>query len=54
MSTTPVKEILRELPRSTRIGAPSGLWWRNEALGEKLYIHKRYHKDVVEADALAS
>lgn len=53
MSTTPVKEIIRELPRSTRIGAPTGLWWRSESLGEKLYVHKRFHKDVVEADSLA-
>jgi hypothetical protein len=47
---TPVKEVLRELPRNTRIGPPSGLWWRCESLGEKLYVHKRFHKDVNAAD----
>ena len=26
--------------------APSGLWWRCETLGEPVYIHKRFHKDV--------
>lgn len=48
---TPVKAILRELPRNTRIGPPSGLWWRCETLGERLYINKRFHKDVNAADA---
>jgi hypothetical protein len=49
-STTPVNEVLRELPRSTRIGPPSGLWWKSESLGERLYVHKRFHKDVNAAD----
>jgi len=31
--------------------APSGLWWRCETLGEPVYIHKRFHKDVTRADA---
>lgn len=48
---TPVKAVLRELPRNTRIGPPSGLWWRCETLGERLYINKRFHKDVNAADA---
>lgn len=49
---TPVNEVLRELPRNTRIGPPSGLWWRCETLGEKLYINKRFHKDVNAADGV--
>jgi hypothetical protein len=49
---TPVKSVLRELPRGVRIGQPSGLWWRSESLGERLYIHKRFHKDVNAADAV--
>ena len=49
---TPVKEILRELPRQTKIGNPSGLWWRCDSLGERLYVHKRFHKDVNAADAV--
>lgn len=48
---TPVKALERELPRQTRIGPASGLWWRCESLGPKLYIHKRFHKDVTAADA---
>ena len=50
---TPVNEILRELPRATRIGPPTGLWYRCDQLGERLYIHKRFHKDIVAADSAA-
>ena len=50
MTTTPIKEILHELPCSTRIGPASGLWYKT-ALGERVYINKRYHKDVAAADA---
>jgi hypothetical protein len=50
LSATAVNEVLRELPRSTRIGPPSGLWWKCESLGERLYVHKRFHKDIKVAD----
>ena len=50
--TTPVNEIVNELPRNTRIGPASGLWYKCDSLGERLYIGKRFHKDVAEADAL--
>ncbi|MGH3255513.1 MAG: hypothetical protein ACRDOU_08910 [Streptosporangiaceae bacterium] len=43
--------IETEVPRATRIGDPSGLWWPCDTLGRKLYIHRRFHKDVKEADA---
>ena len=52
--TTPVNAVVAELPRETRIGPATGLWYRCESLGERLYIHKRYHKDVAAADALLS
>lgn len=51
---TSVNEVLRELPRGTRIGPPEGLWWRCETLGEKLYVHRRFHKDVNAADGVAA
>lgn len=54
LSTAAVNEVLRELPRSTRIGPPSGLWWKSESLGERLYVHKRFHKDVNAADGAAA
>ena len=53
MSMTPVKAVLHEFPRSTRIGPAGGLWYKCETLGEPLYIAKRFHKDVEAADALA-
>ena len=52
MAVTPVKEAVAEFPRATRIGPASGLWFKCEALGETLYIHKRFHKDIAAADAL--
>jgi len=51
---TPVREIVHEVPRATKIGPPTGLWLKTTALGERLYIAKRFHKDVAEADALAA
>ena len=50
-TTTPIKEVLRELPRSTRIGPASGLWYKTDSLGETMYVAKRFHKDITEADA---
>ena len=49
---TPVGEVMAEFPRQTAIGPAHGLWYRTDALGETLYIAKRFHKDVAEADAL--
>jgi hypothetical protein len=51
LQTTVIKGLLRELPRSTQIGPAHGLWYRTDVLGEKLYIHKRFAKDVDAADA---
>ena len=47
------KSLVRELPRATKIGPASGLWYKCESLGEKMYIHKRFHKDIATADQLA-
>jgi hypothetical protein len=46
-----IKALLREVPRATQIGPPHGLWYRTDVLGEKLFIHKRFAKDITEADA---
>jgi len=51
-TTAKVKDLLAAHPRQTRIGPPSGLWWKCESLGEKMYVHKRFHKDVEQADAV--
>jgi hypothetical protein len=42
---------VRELPRTTIIGPAHGLWYRFDALGERLYVHKRFHKDIAAADS---
>jgi hypothetical protein len=47
---TPVKEVLREVPRSVTIGPAHGLWYRCDVLGEKLYINRRFFKDIETAD----
>jgi hypothetical protein len=44
--------IIQSLPRTTQIGPPSGIWWKCTSLGEPLFIHKRFHKDVEKADEL--
>lgn len=50
-SVTAVKDVVAEFPRNTRIGPATGVWYKCDTLGERLYIHKRFHKDVAEADA---
>jgi hypothetical protein len=39
------------LPRQTPLGPVSGLWSATNVNGEKLWVHKRFHKDVAAADA---
>ncbi len=48
-----VKGVLRELPRETKIGSPRGLWFRTDALGERLWIPFQFFKDVKRADGAA-
>lgn len=45
------KELEARLPRGTRIGPLSGIWGQSESLGQRVWIHKRFHKDVAAADA---
>jgi hypothetical protein len=33
-------------------GEGSEMWWRPDTLGERLYVHRRLHKDVTAADAV--
>lgn len=49
---TTIKGVLGELPRATVIGPASGLWWKCMTLGETVYVHKRFHKDVLAADQM--
>jgi hypothetical protein len=50
LSITQVNEVLAELPRQTVIGPAHGLWYKTESLGQRLYINRRFHKDVAAAD----
>lgn len=52
LRTTPVNSVAGEFARATRIGPATGLWYKCETLGERLYINRRYQKDVETADAL--
>lgn len=45
--------ILFEVPRSTRLGPPSGLWHTISFPSEEIRVHKRFHKDIEQADAQA-
>ena len=47
------RSVIRTLPRSTRIGPASGLWYRTAALGEDLRISKRFFGEIEAADAQA-
>jgi hypothetical protein len=48
--SSPVKGILAEYPRQLTIGPAHGLWYRCDAFGDRLYINKRFFKDVAMAD----
>jgi hypothetical protein len=48
-SLATAKGVAFEAPRQ-QLGEPSGLWWKCTALPETLYVHKRFHKDVVAAN----
>jgi hypothetical protein len=49
---SPVKDVEREVSRTTKIGPASGLWYLCDSLGEKLYINRRFHKDIRVADSI--
>jgi hypothetical protein len=48
---TKPKSIEARLPRQTQLGPVSGLWGQTNALGKRVWVHKRFHKDVEAADA---
>jgi hypothetical protein len=51
---TKPQQVLARLPRSTRLGPVKGVWAKAQVNGEKLYVHRRFHKDVVSADGVMS
>jgi hypothetical protein len=52
ITQSPVKAIEHELPRWTRIGPATGLWYRFDAPSGKLYVNRRFFKDIEAADAV--
>ena len=53
-SITPVGQVEFQVPRGTRIGPATGLWYKSQSLGQPLYINRRFFKDVAAADELAA
>jgi hypothetical protein len=51
LRSSALKEVLAELPGQTVIGPLAGMWSHTEALGERLYVYRRFYKDVDDADA---
>jgi hypothetical protein len=49
---TQPKALLKRLPRDTAVGPLKGTWARTELDGEKIWIHRKFHKDA-EAQAVA-
>jgi len=48
------KGIVTELPRSARLGNGSGAWHVVPAGQEKLRVHRRFFKDLQEADMMTA
>ena len=44
------KELIATLPRRTQLGPVSGMWGKLDLLGERHWVHKRFHKDITAAD----
>ncbi len=51
MGMSKPRQLIASLPRTTDLGAPSGLWHVVELNGERLRVHKRFHKDVAGVQA---
>jgi hypothetical protein len=46
--------IAATFPRETRLGPVSGLWGKVSLGGTTYWVHKRFHKDIEEADRHAA
>ena len=42
--------LVGTLPRQTQLGPVSGRWGQVNLLGERHWVHKRFHQDVTAAD----
>ncbi len=46
-----VRSIVRSLPRSTRLGEPTGRIWKCESLGDPLWVYKKDFASIRKIDA---
>lgn len=51
LSLKKARSVVAELPRSTSLGQPSGVWHVIPVNGEKLRVHRRFFKDIEQAAA---
>jgi hypothetical protein len=51
VSMSTARSVVTELPRSARLGPPTGLWYVIPAGSENLRVHRRFFKDIEAADA---
>jgi hypothetical protein len=47
------REVVATLPRATRFGPVSGRWAQIELLGNRHWVHKRFHDEVRATDRAA-
>ncbi|HST80241.1 MAG TPA: hypothetical protein VLL08_00730 [Kineosporiaceae bacterium] len=52
MSFKKARGVVTELPRSTRLGPGTGLWYKPNVTDEKLRVHRRFFKDISAADSV--
>lgn len=45
------KSLEARLPRNTQLGPVKGIWGQTNALGKRVWVHKRFHKDIQAADS---
>jgi len=51
MSMKTARGVLTQLPRSTQLGPATGLWHTIPTDAGKLWVHRRFFKDIAAADA---
>ncbi|MDE3202837.1 MAG: hypothetical protein KGQ66_01285 [Acidobacteriota bacterium] len=44
------RALVGQMPRHTRLGPVSGRWAQVDLLGERHWVHKRFHHQIVAAD----
>lgn len=44
------RAVVSELPRSTRLGPPTGLWFKIDTPAGKIHVRRYFYKDVNAAD----